>query len=154
MGHIISQLGHLFLQALPTAVLVFILMFILDRLFFRRLEEVIKERESRTSGALERAREQAELAETRAREYETAFQAVRQEVYRQREAERKRTVAEREASLDVARKATESQLAKARAELAAQVEDAKAQLNATCQTLANQIADSLVGNGSAPGRTN
>ena len=154
MGHIISQLGHLFLQALPTAVLVFILMFILDRLFFRRLAEVIKEREARTSGALERAREQVELAETRAREYETAFQSVRQEVYRQREAERKRTIAEREAALEVARKATESQLVKVRAELAAQVEDAKAQLNATCQTLANQIADSLVGNGSAPGRMN
>ena len=77
MGHILSQLGHLFVQAIPTAVLVFILMFVLDRLFFRRLMEVLNEREARTIGALARAREQATLAETRSREYEAAFQAVR-----------------------------------------------------------------------------
>jgi len=154
MGSILSQLGQLFLQALPTAVLVFVLMFVLDRLFFRRLAEVVKEREARTSGALARAQEQADLAETRAQEYESAFQAVRQEVYRQREAERKKTIAERESALETARKATESQLAKARAQLAAEVDQAKSQLNVTCQTLANQIADSLVGNGSASGRGN
>ncbi len=156
MGHIFSQLGHLFLQAIPTAVLIFILMFILDRLFFRRLMEVLNEREARTSGALARAREQAALAETRAREYEAAFQAVRQEVYRQREAERRRTLAEREAALEMSRKGAESHLAKARAELATEVEKAKAELNVTCQTLAGQIAVSLVGNGSGsePGRVN
>jgi len=156
MGHIFSQLGHLFLQALPTAVLVFILMFILDRLLFRRLIEVLNERAARTTGALARAGEQADLAETRAREYEAAFQAVRQEIYRQREAERKRTLVEREAALEMARKVAESHLAKARADLAAEVERAKAELNVTCQTLANQIADSLVGNGtgSDSGRIN
>jgi F-type H+-transporting ATPase subunit b len=147
MEQIIRQLGQLFLQALPTTVLVFLLMFILDRLLFRRVIEVLKEREARTTGALERAREQADLAETRAREYEAAFQAVRQEVYRQREAERKRTLAEREASLEMARKVAESHLAKARADLAAEVHRAKTELDVTCQDFANQIADSLVGNG-------
>ena len=156
MEHIFSQLGHLFLQALPTAVLVFILMFILDRIFFRRMIEVLNEREARTAGALERAREQTALAQTRAREHEAAFQAVRQEVYRLREVERKRTLAEREAALEMARKVAESHLAKARAGLAAEVEIAKAELNVNCQTLARQIADSLVGNGSNPesGRSN
>ena len=150
MGHIFSQLGHLFLQALPTAVLVFVLMFILDRLLFRRLIEVLNERAARTTGALARAGEQADLAETRAREYEAAFQAVRQEIYRQREAERKRTLVEREAALEMAHKVAESHLAKARADLAAEVERAKAELTVTCQTLAIQIADSLVGNGTGP----
>mgnify|MGYP001611147761 CR=1 FL=1 len=156
MGHILSQLGHLFVQAIPTAVLVFILMFVLDRLFFRRLMEVLNEREARTIGALARAREQATLAETRSREYEAAFQAVRQEVYRQREAERKRALAEREEALQKARLETEGLLAKARAELAAEVENAKAELNVTCQALAGEIASSLVGNGSPaePGRVN
>jgi F-type H+-transporting ATPase subunit b len=149
MGNILSQLGHLFVQAIPTAVLVFILMFILDRLFFRRLMEVLNEREARTSGALARAREQAALAEMRSREYEAAFQAVRQEVYRQREAERRRALAEREEALQRARLETEAHLAKARADLAAEVEKAKTELNVTCQALAAEIATSLVGNGSA-----
>lgn len=156
MGHIFSQLGQLFLQALPTAVLIFVLMFVLDRLLFRRLMEVLNERETRTTGALARAGEQAELSETRAREYEAAFQTVRQELYRHREAERKRTLVERDAALEMARKVAESHLASARADLAAEVEKAKVELNVTCQTLATQIADSLVGNGtgSEPGRVN
>ena len=153
MGQILSQLGHLFVQAIPTVVLVFILMFVLDRLFFRRLMEVLSEREARTSGALERARQDAALAETRSRQYEAAFQAVRQEVYRQREAERKRALAEREEALQKARQEAEAQLAKARADLAGEVEKAKAELHVTCQALAGQIAHSLLGNGSPePGR--
>ena len=97
------------------------------------------------------AMEQAALAETRAREYEVAFQAVRQEVYRQREAERKRTLAEREAALEISRKVADSQLVKMRAELAEEMEKAKRELNLACQTLAAQIATSLVGNGAGPG---
>jgi F-type H+-transporting ATPase subunit b len=156
MGHILSQLGHLFVQAIPTAALVFILMFVLDRLFFRRLMEVLNEREARTSGAVARAREQAALAETRSREYEAAFQAVRQEVYRQRENERKRALAEREEALQKARLEAEAHLAKARADLAAEVGKAKAELNITCQALAGEIATSLVGDGSSTesGRVN
>jgi len=154
MGHILSQLGHLFLQALPTAVLVFLLMFILDRLFFRPLMEVLNERETRTVGALARAREQAALAETRSREYEAAFQAVRQEVYRQRETERKRALAKREEALQKARLEAEASLAKARTELAAEVERVKAELTITCQALADEIATSLLDSGSSvePGR--
>ncbi len=152
MGHIFSQLGQLFLQALPTAVLVFILMLALDRLLFRRLSEILSERERHTKGALERAREQTDLAETRAREYDAAFQAVRQEIYRQRETERKRTLEEREASLEMARKVAESHLAKARADLAVDVARAKSELDTACQTLSREIADSLVGNGSDSGR--
>jgi len=58
MGDILSRLGHLFVQSTPTVIFVFLLLVVLDRLFFRRLTEVLREREARTSGALERAREQ------------------------------------------------------------------------------------------------
>ena len=73
-----------------------------------------------------------------------------------RQAPALRTLAEREAALEMARKVAESHLAKARTGLGAEVERAKVELNVTCQTLANQIADSLVGNGTGPdsGRIN
>lgn len=156
MENIFSQLGYLFVQSLPTVVFVFVLLVLLDRLFFRRLAQVLTEREARTSGALKRASELAALAETRSREYEAAFQDVRQEVYRQRERERKQALAEREAALEKARRDSEAHLAKARADLANDVEKAKSELQSSCQVLAREITESLLGNGSAgqPGRVN
>ncbi len=59
MGDTFRQLGHLFLQTVPTVVFVFLLFVILDRIFFRPLTAVLKRREESTLGALARAREQA-----------------------------------------------------------------------------------------------
>ena len=64
MGDMFHQLGHLFLQATPTVILVFLLFLILDRIFFRPVTDVLKQREELTVGALARAREQAAAAET------------------------------------------------------------------------------------------
>src|SRR2546422_11557440 len=86
MGDILSQLSPLLVQSLPTVVLVFLLMVILDWLFFKPLTRVLGQREEATAGALARAREQAAAAEAKAREYEAALQAARQEVYRLQEA--------------------------------------------------------------------
>jgi F0F1-type ATP synthase membrane subunit b/b' len=152
MGDILSQLGHLLLQSTPTVILVFLLLVILDRLLFRRLTEVLEEREAKTLGALARAREQAAAAETRSREYEAAFQTVRQEVYRQREAERRDALREREQMLKEARRRAESRLVEAQARLSAEVEAVKADLQGACQSLAMEITEILLGNGS-PGRT-
>jgi len=151
MAEIATRLGNLFLQSVPTIIFVFLLLILLERLLFRRLAEVLSEREARTTGALEKAREQAALAETRAREYEAAFQTVRQEFYRQREAERKKVLAEREAALHQARQESEARLAQARAELAADVEKTKMELQVTCQALAAQISNSLLGGAPAEG---
>ncbi|MBZ5516416.1 MAG: ATP synthase F0 subunit B [Acidobacteriia bacterium] len=145
MGDIFSRLGYLFVQSAPTAVFVFLLLVILDRLFFRRLTEVLNEREARTAGALERAREQAALAETRAREYEAAFQAVRQEVYRQRESERRKVLLEREEALRKARQESESRLAQMQAGLAAEVERAKGELGVASEGLALEITRTVLG---------
>jgi len=155
MGDIISRLGHLFVQSAPTAIFVFVLLVILDRLFFRRLTEVLSEREARTAGALERAREQAALAETRAREYEAAFQAVRQEIYRQRESERREALLGREEALHKAREESVSLLTQMQAELTAEVQRAKNELRAASEGLAQEIIQSVLGNESEiqPGGT-
>jgi F0F1-type ATP synthase membrane subunit b/b' len=149
MGNILTQLGHLFVQSVPTVFLVFVLFLTLDRLLFRRLSEVLRQREELTQGALARAREQAELAETRAREYEAAFQAVRHDVYRQRDADRRQALAEREAALLQARQRADAWLAEAQADLAQQVATAKKELDSTCQALARDIAQTLL-NQNAP----
>ena len=151
MGVIFSQLGHLFLQTIPTVILVFLLFVILDRIFFRPLMAVMKQREELTVGALARAREQAAAAETKTREYEEAFQAARQEVYRQREADRRTNLEQRDAALRKAREQAEVLIREAQAALAAEVARAKAELDAACQPLAEEISESLVGPDATPG---
>src|ERR1039458_2240518 len=117
MSDIFRQLGHLFLQSIPTVIFVFVLFVILDRLFFRPLSAVLKKRADATLGALARAREQAAAAESKTREYEKGFRALRQDVYRQREGERRVRLAEREAALQKARQQTEGMAQEAEARL-------------------------------------
>ncbi len=151
MGAIFSQLGHLFLQTIPTVILVFLLFVILDRILFRPLTAVLKQREDSTVGALARAREQATAAETKARQYEEVFQVARQEVYRQREADRRTNLEQRDGALRIARDQAEVLIREARTALAAEVARAKTELDATCQPLAEEISESLVGPDSTPG---
>jgi F-type H+-transporting ATPase subunit b len=151
MGEILSQVGHLFLEATPTIVFVFILLIILDRLFFRPVTEVLKQREEATLGALARAREQAAAAEARAREYEAAFLAARQEIYRQREAERRTSLSERESILKKAREQSEGMLREAQASLWAEVAATKKELDSACRSLAEEIAEAVLTPGTSVG---
>ncbi|HMD84946.1 MAG TPA: ATP synthase F0 subunit B [Terriglobia bacterium] len=151
MGVIFDQLGHLFLQAIPTVILVFLLFVILDRIFFRPVMAVLKQREELTVGALARAREQATAAGTKTREYEEAFQAARQEIYRQREADRRTNLEQRDAALRKAREQADVLIREAQATLATEVDRAKAELDAACQPLAEEISESLVGPETTPG---
>jgi len=152
MGDMFRQLGHLFLQTVPTVVFVFLLFIILDRIFFRPLTAVLKRREELTLGALARAREQAATAESKSREYEQAFKGARQEVYRQREAERRASLADRETALQNARGRAEAMIRKAQAQLAEEAARVKAELERACRPLAEDISKSLVGPASPTGR--
>ena len=150
MGQIFNQLGQLFLHALPTVILVFILFVVLDRILFRPLMTTLKKREDATTGALAQAREQAVAAEAKTRQYEEAFQAARQEVYRQREGVRRANLEQRDAALREARAKAEALIREAHAALADELTRTKAELDAACQPLADEIAQSLVGPNSTP----
>ncbi len=145
MGHIFHELGNLFLQTVPTVLFVFLLFVILDRIFFRPLTAVMKQREDATSGALARARAQTEAAEAKTREYESAFQAARQDVYRQREAERRASLEERDAALGRARQQAEQVLRDGQAVLAREVATVKEELERASRPLAEEISHSLLG---------
>jgi F-type H+-transporting ATPase subunit b len=144
MGEIFSQLGQLFVQSIPTIIFVFLLLVILDRLFFRPLTTILKQREEATLGALARAREQAAAAEAKSRQYEAAFQAARQEVYRRREAERRTALGEREIALRKAREQSEAMLRDAQAALTAEVTATKRELEGACCSLAQQITETIL----------
>lgn len=152
MGGIFSQLGQLFVQSIPTVIFVFLLLLILNKIFFGPIINVLKQREDMTSGALVRAREQTAAAETKTREYDAAFQLARQEVYRQREADRQATLKEREALLQKAREDSEVLIQTAQQTLKTEVESAKVELGAASRSMAGEITDLLLGKGPTTNR--
>jgi F0F1-type ATP synthase membrane subunit b/b' len=145
MDETFRQLGHLFIQTIPTVIFVFLLAVILHRLFFQPLTAVLKEREEETLGALERARELSATAEAKAKEYEAAFQAARQEVYRLRESDRRTALQQREEMLKAERARSESALKDAQAALQAEVESMKQQLATTTHVLALAVTRAVLG---------
>ena len=145
MGETFRQLGHLFAQSIPTVIFVFLLGVILDRLFFRPLDAVLKQREEETLGAFDRARELSAAADAKAKEYEAEFQAARQEVYRLRESDRRSGLQEREEMLSGARARAESALKDAQAALHAEAESVKQQLTGITRSLALEVTRTVVG---------
>ena len=152
MGDILRQLGQLLVQTIPTVIFVFLLMIILERLFFAPLGRVIKQREEATSGALAGARAQSEAAAAKTREYEASFQAARQEVYRMREANRRAWLSERDERLKRAREESDVMIKSAQAELASQVEAAKRDLVTDSKALAEEITESVLADTTATAR--
>jgi F-type H+-transporting ATPase subunit b len=145
MGETFRQLGHLFAQSIPTVIFVFLLGVILDRLFFRPLDAVLKQREEETLGAFDRARELSAAADAKAKDYEAEFQAARQEVYRRRESDRRTGLQEREEMLSGARARAESALKDAQAALHAEAESVKQQLTGITRSLALEVTRTALG---------
>jgi F-type H+-transporting ATPase subunit b len=151
MGQILSQLGHLFAQTIPTIIVVFFLLLVLDRIFFRPLSKTLEARARATSGALAEAREHAAAAEQKLLQYEQALQAVRQEIYRQREKSRREVMDEREGAVQKARGRAESMVKEAQDALAGELATAKADARVTVELLAKEIAELILTPGSNQG---
>jgi F-type H+-transporting ATPase subunit b len=149
MGDTLHQLGQLFLQSIPTVVLVFLLFVILDRILFRPVIGVMKKRDELTVGAVTRAKAEAASVETKTRQYEEAFQGARQEVYRQRETDRQKNIEQRDVTLKNARGQAEQVIHEAQKELAGEMNRAKAELDASGLPLAEAISSILTGRGVA-----
>jgi F0F1-type ATP synthase membrane subunit b/b' len=79
-------------------------------------------------------------ADAKSREYENALQAAQQEVFRQREAERRTHLRERAKTLQQAREQSDAMLQNAQANLAEEAQRVKAELRTVSQSLAEEIA--------------
>jgi F-type H+-transporting ATPase subunit b len=145
MGDTFHQLGQLFVETIPTVVLVFLLFIILDRILFRPLIAVMKKRDELSAGAVARAKDEAAAVVEKTRQYDETFQAARQEVYRQRETDRQKSLEQRDAALKQVRGQAEQVIHQARTELAGEVLRTKADLDGDCIPLAEEISQSLVG---------
>ena len=141
---ILSQLVELFLGALPTVIIVFLLFFFLRWSFWKPLERVLAERHATTEGARQQAEKLLNTANEKLRHYEDALRQARAEIYRQQEASRQQALEERNRVAREARERAQESIRQAKLEIARDVDQAKKQLEAESQRLAEEITRTLL----------
>jgi F-type H+-transporting ATPase subunit b len=140
MQEIVHQLGELFLQAVPTILIVLVFYLVLRGLFFKPLLKVMAEREERTSGARKAADAAQAAAVEKGKQYQEALKRARAEVYAAQEAARKKLLDERAAQLKVARSRAAAEVASAKESVAKELVAAEREIKNSVALLAAEIA--------------
>ncbi len=128
MTDLVRQIGELFLQAVPVALIVLIFYFILRSVFFQPLLKVMAERDSRTLGAQKAAEAAQAAAAEKMKQYEDALKQARAKVYAEQETERKKILEERAAFLKEARAKATGEVNSAKERVAGEFASAKKEL--------------------------
>jgi len=150
MDEILNQLGGLVLGAVPTMVLVLLLVIGYELLVRRPMERVLNERRARTSGAVEHAHAAIAAAEARTAEYEDKLRRARAEILAAREHRLKQWGTERDQALADARAATVEKVKAAKVEIEQSVAIAQLQIDGTSAELSEQVLRAVMPPGTRP----
>lgn len=140
MQSIVHQLGELFLEAIPTVLIVFLFYLILRSIFFAPLARVMAEREARTIGAQKAAEAAQAAAREKIKQYQEALKEARAQVYAEQDAARKKLLEERNAAIKDARARALEEVRIAKARIAGQLAAARREVEAASGQLAAEIA--------------
>jgi F-type H+-transporting ATPase subunit b len=140
MSDLVHQLGELFLQAVPVAVIVLLFYIIMRVIFFQPLLKVMAERKARTVGAQKAAEAAQAAAAEKVRQYEEALRQARAKVYAEQEADRRKLMDERAATLKDARGKADAEVTAAKARVAGEFVGAKKEIEPLTGQLAAEIA--------------
>ncbi|HUP03245.1 MAG TPA: hypothetical protein VMU19_04615 [Bryobacteraceae bacterium] len=144
MSQTLHSLGGILLRAIPTFLLVFLLCIYLKNVFFKPLEKILKQRYDATGGAKKAAADTMERASAKAGEYDRAIRAATVEIYQAQERTFKELEDKRAADTAAARERAASLIRDAKIQLAAEAEAAKTRLSTDVESLAGEIADSIL----------
>jgi F0F1-type ATP synthase membrane subunit b/b' len=151
---LLHQLGNLFLEAVPTVVIVLLFYLFLRWAFFTPIQKAMAER----SALIEGARAEAAQAELAAKQeldaYGDALRKARAEIFAEQEAARQIVLDERAQLLKAMRMREQDEVRKAKARIDAEVAAARAEIERETPALAADIARAVL-QGSSPmgGRT-
>jgi F-type H+-transporting ATPase subunit b len=140
MQAIVGQLGELFLQAVPTVLIILLFYIILRALFFKPLLQVMAERDSRTAGAQKAAEAAQVAAAEKVKQYQDALKQARGQVYAEQEAARKQLLEERAAQLKEARAKASAEVGAGKERIARELAGARRDIEATVGQLSAEIA--------------
>jgi F0F1-type ATP synthase membrane subunit b/b' len=151
MQEIVQQLGELFLQAVPTVLIVLAFYLILRALFFKPLLAVMAERDARTVGARKAAAEAEAVAAERVKQYQEALKKERAQVYAEQEAARKKVLDERAALLKEARTKAMAEVAAGKERVGRELAEALRELKSSVGQLAMEIVRRVLQASPRPG---
>jgi F-type H+-transporting ATPase subunit b len=140
---IVQQLGQMFLEAVPTVIIILLFYLVLRFTFFGPLTRVMEERAARTEGA----RHEAEASQAAAKEkilaYEEALKKARSAVYAEQDTVRRALMEARAAQAREARNLAMERVKSEKDGIAKEVAAARAQLESTSPQLAAVIVGKL-----------
>jgi F-type H+-transporting ATPase subunit b len=151
MQEIVLQLGELFLQAVPTVLIVLAFYLMMRTLFFKPLLAVMAERDARTAGARKAATAAEAAAAEKIKQYQEALKKARAQVYSEQEATRKKLLDERAALLKEARNKAAVEVAAGKERVAKELAAALQELKASVGQLAAEIARRVLQSAPRPG---
>ncbi len=144
MQSIVGQLGELFLQAVPTVLIILLFYFILRAIFFRPLLQVMAERDARTAGAQKAAEAAQAAAAEKVKQYQDALRQARAQLYAEQDAARKKLLDERAALLKSARAKAAAEVTSAKERVAGELAAARNDVEAPVAQLSAEIARRLL----------
>jgi len=151
MQTIVQQLGELFLQAVPTVLIILLFYIILRALFFKPLLAVMAERDARTVGAQKASEAAQAAAAEKVKQYQEALRQARGQVYAEQEAARKKLLEERAAQIREARTKASGEVSVAKARVTAELAAARREVEATVAQLSAEIARRILQTPPRPG---
>jgi F-type H+-transporting ATPase subunit b len=141
---ILRQLGELFLQSVPTVILVFLFYLFLRWSFFGPIQKAMAERAAQIEGArAEAARLDAE-AKQELGTYNQRLNEARRQVFVEQEEARHATLDERARLLKAMRARTQEEVAAAKKTIAAEIAEAQREMESQVPQLASQIARAML----------
>jgi F-type H+-transporting ATPase subunit b len=146
MQEIVHQLGELFLQAVPTVLILLAFYGVLRVLFFKPLLQVMAEREARTAGARKAADAAQAAAAEKIKQYQEAVKQARAKVYAEQEAVRKKLLDDRAAILKDSRAKAAAEVAKAKERIANELGAGRREIEVIIPQLSAEIARRVLQN--------
>jgi F-type H+-transporting ATPase subunit b len=133
------------LSVIFVVIAVVFLAIVLDRVLFRPLLRVMRERESAIKTAMEAAESTAAIAKAASAEFDANVTAARADLYKQMDERRRAAEGYRKELVAETKAGVDAQLADAKAALEAQAAKAMATLEAEAEQLGKEIASKVLG---------
>jgi F0F1-type ATP synthase membrane subunit b/b' len=140
----VHQLGELFLEAVPTVVIVFLFYLFMRWSFFGPITKVLAERKARVEGAKREAEGFRAQAAEKQRADQEALRQARAQIFSEQEATRRVALDERAAAIQQARTRANDEVHAAKKRIAAEIDAARGELETSGDLLAEQIVQAIL----------
>jgi F-type H+-transporting ATPase subunit b len=141
---ILHQLGNLFLQAVPTVIIVFLFYLFMRWAFFTPIQKAMAEREAKIEGARKDAATVQAAANQELQDYNDALKKARAEIYAEQEVARQAILQERSKNLKAMRTLAQKEVAEGKKKIDADLAVARKEIEASAPAMAGEIARSIL----------